>query len=56
MFQVMVAIEWKDMEVHNFSRVEQNTVYKQFFRIRYNVTVIVNDTEYRLEVRLSVGD
>lgn len=46
---LMVSIEWKDIEVQNFSRVEQNTVYKQFFRMRYSVTVEVHGTEYRLE-------
>uniref|UniRef100_A0A0B7B5N0 STAT transcription factor protein interaction domain-containing protein n=1 Tax=Arion vulgaris TaxID=1028688 RepID=A0A0B7B5N0_9EUPU len=38
-----------NIEVKNFYRVEQNNVYKQFFRLRYKVTVSINDNEYCLE-------
>lgn len=36
--------------IKNFYRVEQNVVYKQFFRLVYTVRVSVNGTEYPLKV------
>ena len=47
-----VVIKWNNVELHNFSRLEHNTVYKQFFRIRYTVVVTYNTTEYKLQVRV----
>ncbi|CAG5119786.1 unnamed protein product, partial [Candidula unifasciata] len=38
-----------NIEVKNFCRVEQNNVYKQFFRLLYKVKVSVRGTEYILE-------
>lgn len=38
-----------NIEVKNFSRVDVNNVYKQFFRLRYKVTVSVHDMDVKLE-------
>ena len=51
--QEPLGIKWSEIIIHNFTRTEQNTVYKQFFRMMYTVEIRDHKTEivYTLKVR-----
>ncbi|XP_059153553.1 signal transducer and activator of transcription 1-like [Physella acuta] len=42
-------LKFQEVGVNNFVRVEQNNVYKQFFRLRYSLTVSCNNDVYELQ-------
>ncbi|CAL1533578.1 unnamed protein product [Lymnaea stagnalis] len=47
--QTNLYVKFNEVAVKNFSRIEQNTVYKQFFRIQYLIDVVVNGIKYSLK-------